>query len=102
MSSHELQRISTKDVDRFATDALLQPEDARNRGVALTAAVDELTGLGANEVYKQMKGKGMLLMACLTGSDVGVVNKKIGDMFRWTEKSGTVLMLRLFGGCIMS
>ena len=52
MSSHELQRISTKDVDPFATNALLQPEDARDRGVALSAAIEELTGLGAKEVYK--------------------------------------------------
>ena len=83
----KLQFVSTRDIGWFAADALLRPEEYKNK--ALTLVGDELTQPEGEVIFKDVVGTDMSMAPCLIGSALKWTMKDtIGDMFRWLAEEG--------------
>ncbi|MCJ1411777.1 hypothetical protein MMC19_005869 [Ptychographa xylographoides] len=82
-----LQLISTKDIGWFAAQALMYPDENRNK--ALSLAGDELTQAQAAKVFKEVVGKEMPIAPCPIGSALKYFKgETLGAMFLWFKEFG--------------
>ena len=87
MGTKKLQMIAVSDIGFFAASAFFNEEEWKDRAMSL--AGDELTQKEANEVFRKVTGRDMILAPCIVGKGVKAIKKDtVGDMFRWFEEVG--------------
>ncbi|KAI1357969.1 hypothetical protein F5Y08DRAFT_322949 [Xylaria arbuscula] len=82
----KLQLVSVRDIGVFAVNALLHPEQFKNRAVGL--AGDELTLLDLRAIYRKVSGTQIPQAWLVVGYGVRWAVKELRTMFNFFEKEG--------------
>jgi len=85
---HKIQLVSTADVGYFGAEALVRPDDARYRNVAIDLAGDELTFEEMSEVFGRVVGGRIPTTFALLGQGLMWMMADLGIMFRWINAVG--------------